>query len=232
VDIITTTDWSPVLCLPPARDSNTCVRSADSYPSRVTLVFVPRAGHSSSRFPTMTFGIRRTSLQHQSSAWFESHAEFVLLFTYLADSDNMHSGLTTPIDGAPVHQKRRYSACLSASQHTVLRQAFATSIPPSVGFNSKPTPRIVALFQISNAGEEDIRFASAPSEGLPILVRTLFTVHPPPFERSSGSIRTIIMYALRRDLCRDCPLSAAQMWAAILSAPFAEPAAVRLGQVT
>jgi glycosyltransferase involved in cell wall biosynthesis len=123
------------------------------------------------------------------AAWFESHAEFGLLFTTLRTAENMHSGPKTPVEARRC-TKSDLSACLSASAALFMRQSVATAVG---GFNEYLGIGAASKYQ---AGEERDYVLRAHQKGFQFWYEPSFTVHHPPFGTIERLKRTTYMYAL------------------------------------
>lgn len=123
------------------------------------------------------------------AAWFESHAEFGLLFTALRTAENRLSGPRTPARARRC-TKSDVSTCLAASAALFMRQSVATSVG---GFNEYLGIGAASKYQ---AGEERDYVLRAHRNGFQFWYEPSFTVHHPPFGSMARLKQTTYAYAL------------------------------------
>jgi len=123
------------------------------------------------------------------AAWFDSHAEFGLLFTTLRTADNLHSGPKTP-PTARRCTKSDLSTCLSASAALFMRGSVAAAVG---GFNEYLGIGAASKYQ---AGEERDYVLRALQKGFEFWYEPSFTVHHPTFGSIERLKRTTYNYAL------------------------------------
>jgi len=123
------------------------------------------------------------------AAWFDSHAEFGLLFTAIRTAENMPSGPKTPATARHC-AKSDLSTCLSASAALFMRGPVATAVG---GFNEYLGIGAASKYQ---AGEERDYVLRAHQKGFQFWYEPSFTVHHPPFGTIERLRRTSYTYAL------------------------------------
>jgi glycosyltransferase involved in cell wall biosynthesis len=121
--------------------------------------------------------------------WFDSHAEFGLLFTALRTAENTLSGPKTPVTARRC-SKSDVSTCLAASAALFMRGSVAAAVG---GFNEDLGIGANSKYQ---AAEERDYVLRAHQLGFEFWYDPAFTVHHPPFGSIERLKKTTYTYAL------------------------------------
>jgi glycosyltransferase involved in cell wall biosynthesis len=121
--------------------------------------------------------------------WFESHAEFGLLFTALRTAENTLSGPRTPAMARRC-VKSDVSTCLAASAALFMRRSVMIAVG---GFNEYLGIGAASKYQ---AAEERDYVLRAHQKGFEFWYEPAFTVHHPPFGSIERLKKTTYTYAL------------------------------------
>ena len=123
------------------------------------------------------------------AAWFDSHAEFGLLFTALRTAENTLSGPKTPVTARRC-TKSDSSTCLAASAGLFMRRSVSTAVG---GFNEYLGIGAASKYQ---AGEERDYVLRAHQKGFEFWYEPSLTVHHPAFGSVERLKKTTYSYAL------------------------------------